>query len=60
MMKHFGSLILSLVLFVGVGILAHAADNGQKTAGNASNSASSAVSTQLRTLEQQEKIDLQS
>ncbi len=46
MLKHAGSLALSLVLSVGVGTLAYAADNG-------------AVSSQIHALEQQEKADLQ-
>jgi hypothetical protein len=65
MMKHFGSLMLSLVLSIGAGKLADAAENGggQKAeptpVSTASNSASSAVTSQLRALGDQEKVDLQ-
>jgi hypothetical protein len=68
MMKNFCSLMLSLVLSIWAGIPAAAAEKGagQKItpqsatpAINTSNSASSGAWSQMRALDQQEKLDLQ-
>jgi hypothetical protein len=68
-MKHFGNLIISLFLSIGVGTLAEATakaagpdpePQSATLATNVSTSGSSAVSSQLHALEQQEKTDLQS
>jgi hypothetical protein len=54
-MKHFGGVIVSLVLFLGAGTLRAAAD----AAGQKINSDSSAVTSQLHALDQQERTTLQ-